>query len=231
MSSDATPSPPRSEPTGSYGVLTGNEAAESSAIFDYVSLLVDHLSWPIVILVLAFTFKGSLTRLFERIASVSWGDKQINFDRSLSEAQEYADRVMTAGQRGEFEPPKYEERLSFVRGPLETSAINPRQAIIDAWLEVEDELNNAIERLGMHVPYRTSQSTIIAIRLLRSTERLNKYSISLLNHLRQLRNRAAHDRRFDLAPEQAAEYVQLCADAIAYLRHLTPNNSAAESEP
>ena len=203
MDDQATPARFETDTAGSNGVVVPDAVPENSTWLDFASSLVDSLSWPIIFLILALTFRAALTRLFERIASVSWGDKQINFDRGLSEAQAYADRAMMAGGQRAFERPKYGETLSFVQGPLKTSIESPRQAIIEAWLEVEAELNLAAERLGVHVPLKGRQPIGLAFRLLRSTEHLNEDWTGLLNHLRRLRNQAAHDRRFDLAPDQA----------------------------
>ena len=50
---------------------------------DFTSSIVDSLIWPIIILFLALFFRSSIRRLLDRIASVSWGDKHVKFDRKL----------------------------------------------------------------------------------------------------------------------------------------------------
>ena len=114
--------------------------------------------------------------------------------------------------------------FEIARVPRETSIARPRLADIEAWIEVEAEINRAAERIGVDASIEGRQPTNLAIRLFRAREHINRDWIGVLNYLRSLRNQAAYIRRFDLAPEQAEEYTRLCADVIADLRQLNPRS-------
>ena len=202
-----------------------DEGAEGVAPWlDFTSSIVDSLIWPIIILFLALFFRSSIRRLLDRIASVSWGDKHVKFDRVLEEAREQVDTaILSSGRGGKPGRVTSAELLQWISQPLNAIPSNPRQGVIDAWLEVESALEDAAERLGVYIPSKTNRRPGLSLRLLMHNEHISEDWVHVFRRLRQLRNEAAHDRRFDLTSDRAEDYVRLCADAIFYLRHLSPN--------
>lgn len=187
---------------------------------EFVSSVIDSLSWPISIFIIVLILRRPLARLLERTASIRWGDKQIAFSSSLLAASKQVERAYMDSPDVGTDSSSSELAFSSVKQALRTSSKQPRQAIIEAWLEVEAALNAAGERLGLYESYGKRRDAGLAIRLLRSREHLKEDWVEALYRLRRLRNQAAHDRRFHLAPDQAEEYIQLCVDAITYIQKL-----------
>ena len=127
--------------------------ADVAAWLDFTSSIIDSLMWPIIILILALIFRASIVRLLDRIASVSWGDKKVNFDRELDEANEEANTaLLSSGRVQASERSVSAELLQWLGPPIDAVARKPRQGIIDAWLEVESALEEAAERLDVYTP-------------------------------------------------------------------------------
>ena len=187
---------------------------------DFVASLVDSLSWPISIFFLVLILRRPITKLLERTASIRWGDKRIEFDSSLTDVRKRVDRTFRDSPDIGMDPSSNQQALDSLNQAFEYRNKHPRQAIIEAWLEVETALDAAVERLGLYEAYGKRRHAGLAIRLLRSAEQLRGDWAEALNGLRRLRNKAAHDRQFDLAPDQAEEYIQLCVDAITYIQKL-----------
>lgn len=191
---------------------------------EFVSSLVDSLSWPISIFILVLILRKPIARLLARTASIRWGDKQIEFSSSLLAASKQVDRAYRDSPDVGMDASSSERALNSVKHALRTSSKQPRQAIIEAWLEVEVALNAAGNRLGLYESDGKRRHAGLAIRLLRSREHLEADWAEALYRLRQLRNEAAHDRPFHLEPNQAEDYIQLCVDVIAHIQKLGPDN-------
>jgi len=187
---------------------------------DFIASLVDSLSWPISIFFLVLILRRPIVQLLERTASIRWGDKRIEFDNSLTDVRENVDRTIQESPEIGMDPTSNQQALDSLNRAFEYRSKQPRQAIIEAWLEVETALDAAVERLELYEAYSKRRNAGLAIRLLRSAEQLRGDWAEALNGLRRLRNKAAHDRQFDLAPDQAEEYIQLCVDAISYIQKL-----------
>ncbi|MDE0127981.1 MAG: hypothetical protein OXQ86_00245 [Gammaproteobacteria bacterium] len=187
---------------------------------DFIVSLVDSLSWPISIFLLVLILRRPIVQLLERTASIRWGDKRIEFDNSLTDVRENVDRTFQESSDIGLDPSSNQQALDSLHKAFEYRSKHPRRAIIEAWLEVEEALDAAIERLELYESYSKHRNAGLAIRLLRSAEQLRGEWVEALKGLRRLRNKAAHDRHFDLEPDQAEEYIQLCVDVITYISKL-----------
>ena len=193
-------------------------------VLQFVASLVDSLIWPAVLLVLALVFRTRVEALIDNIVSIRIGDKQVAFARSLDAAGEQAKKVADADTSPQPEPVELDQAAKAFRATSTSSTASPRAAIIECWLVVQNELNAAIERLGLSESVTGQCSTVRTVPLLRSSGYLNDDWVGLIHHLRSLRNEAAHDLRFDISPDQADEYYDLCLYAVHIIQALGAND-------
>ena len=139
---------------------------------DFVASLVDSLSWPISILFLVLILRKPIARLLERTASIRWGDKRIEFSSSLTDLREKVDRAFQDSPDVGMDPSLNQQALDSLNQAFEHRSKHPRQAVIEAWLEVEAALEDTAERLGLYESYGKRRHSGLAIRLLRSGEQL-----------------------------------------------------------
>ena len=198
-------------------LATTTDTPESSpfdpVVLEFVSSLVDTLIWPIVVLVLIFSFRGQIKKLFGRITSISVRGTQIAFGEGLDAAKEQA---KSAGLQVESESARDDAWPD-----REPNRDYPRASVIEAWLAVEKGLRDASIRLDLARPGEL-RAVNEATRRLRRAGHVNEDLGGVLRRLRHLRNEAAHDIRFDISADQAEDYLVLCFEVISYLESLGP---------
>ena len=200
------------------------EPVSTVDVLEFASSLTDSLVWPIVVLVIVLAFRRHVVNLINNIATISIRGNTITFARELEVAKGQAENAGLSAETVETpDDTALGEIARFVRRARESSREYPRAAIIEGWLVVESELFDACERLDLSTSHEGAPRFGNAIRRLRSAGQLNHNLDELLQHLRQLRNRAAHDLRFDVSPYEAEGYISLCGEIISYLRNLGRN--------
>ena len=197
------------------------DSVSAADVLEFVSSLADSLGWPIAVLVIVLAFRRRIGDLINNIATISIRGNTITFARELDVAKGQAENAgLSTESIGSRDDTALGETARFVRQARESSLEYPRAAIIEGWLVVEGELIDACERLGLATSHAGTRRFSNAVRRLRSTEHLNANLNELLQHLRRLRNNAAHDLRFDVSPNEAQEYIGLCGEVVGYLQRL-----------
>jgi uncharacterized protein DUF4145 len=129
----------------------------------------------------------------------------------LDEAKKAADQI---AQTKAIPPPTQEETLR----SAQVAARDPRAAMLEAWLEVEEALSALSETA--HSPHKSPTSQI---RWLRSKELIPPNIVGLLDDIRNVRNQVVHDHTFVPTVKQATEYQEIaetCAHELIEAREI-----------
>jgi hypothetical protein len=166
----------------------------------FFSELVSSLAWPIAAVVIAFLFKGEITKLLGRITHVKYGDSEIEFREGVKKTSQQAKETL---------PEDSSENEARSNRLYELAKVSPRGAIIDAWLGVEEKLREYATRSAIE----QHSSTIDLIRAVdwHSMElgTIGKGVIRMLYKLQSLRDEAVHLTDSSIDTSTAIDYVNL----------------------
>lgn len=112
---------------GMAGAVPQEKDPPALLVLEACLRLLSVLIWPLLILALALVYRDPLTRLIDRMKSLSWGDKGAQF----------AEEVEAAEDKADIEPSPEAAAVALDRSTLVAAAQNPRGTILSAWLEVE----------------------------------------------------------------------------------------------
>lgn len=163
-------------------ILQSEPSPDQLDWLDFIAKVVDSLSWPLALVIVALLFRKRITALLDRIRKASYGDAAVEFDEQLESAEQKAAELPPPAEA----PPHSEQDSKFERA-LELS---PRLAVLDAWIEVEEAISELASRRGYTTP--RSRSGTFAMRQLTREGAIDSRTSQLLDELRRLRNIAAH---------------------------------------
>lgn len=163
--------------------------------------------------------------LVSSLRRVKWRELEAEFGAGLDRARDLVEAQVA------LEPPPAEgEELSSPTlfsptFPIETrdiilklAALSPRLVVIEAWRDVEVAAGELVRRrseTGRQTPLPTE-----AFQRLIGAGVLAPLDYDVLMALRQLRNQAVHEERFEISIEEALEYAVMAHSVAARLRRL-----------
>lgn len=171
--------------------------------------LVGNIAWPAAAMAIAFFFKKELTTLLARLKKGKWGDAEFEFENYVREVD------------AETDIPRTNEEDKISVSAAARASVDPRGAIVGAWIEVEDALFSLVTRRGLlegSSSSRPVKSPVSAIRSVQKAQALDSRWIALFHDLRALRNEAAHSTDFSPPPESVMTYVQLAKELVQAMR-------------
>lgn len=202
------------------------ETVRMESWYDLIASLVDSLIWPGVVVWLAIVFRDRLGKLIDKVVSVRVGDNRVDFAGGLADAQQRAEGIgdePEADQLAKGQAP--EDGSTTLRKALGLAERQPRIAITDASLVVDDELNAAAERLEIPIPRGARPTPEGAWRRLRYWGHLNEDWVALLRRVYDLQRKAELSLPHDISREQARDYVDLCSRVVDQLQRLGPRET------
>jgi len=165
-------------------------------IFDFLARVIASLAWPLVIFIMISKFRNELSGLIKRL-------KKVNFAGSEFELHEFAE--------------KYDGMNNFEITPDQKiySNIDPRGAIISAWLSVEAKLYDVFSQNYPTIFSNSSankNSRFTSMKMIGELKRMGKISFEeyeILRDLQFIRNKVAHELDFNASPDEVAKYISL----------------------
>lgn len=170
----------------------------------FIAELVKALAWPVAIVVVTLLFRSEVTNLLKTMKRGKVGMAEFEFERDVRELQ------------------SSDQELPSTRSPENAALIateNPRGAVLDAWLRLEEQIISLAMRKGLTnaTARRYPQGSIDA---LMKSDLITSRDRSIIESMRELRNLAAHDPEFSPNPDSVLNYLQLSADLGARLEQL-----------
>jgi hypothetical protein len=173
--------------------------------------VIKALAWPAATVFIVLMLKRPLGRLIRKLQSLKWKDLELDWRKGVIEAEAEAEKA-------ELNPVSMLIQ-SILEGPsLDLAKIAPRQAVLEAWREVELSAVDVAKRHGIQLSERHQKSPREVIRALQKANLLDSETASLFFMLFNLRNQAAHNTNLVLEPEGATEYTLLAKRLTASLK-------------
>lgn len=195
--------------------------------FTFVTKLLETFAWPAVTVTIflllrkpvidAFaaleTFKGKISSVeleFKRVlAAAREGADQAGLPSAL-EANTTTSTTTTSGPGAPTPPITPIERYKRL------IEISPRAGILDAWIDIETNLNNVAICQG--IPSDRAPLHIISELVARGC--LTRRTESLLDELRVLRNEVVHGQNLTVSTEDATDYAMIAVRLISRLQEM-----------
>ncbi|HUI90625.1 MAG TPA: DUF4145 domain-containing protein [Chitinivibrionales bacterium] len=183
----------------------------------FIAQIISATAWPLVTGIALLIFKNELAKILGRIARVKYKDVELDFEKFSQQAKELHREVES-------------ERLE-IRGPIFTSleeqildAVDraPSAAILLAWSALETAMADAVSRLAISPEPPSYRAPTHNIEQLAKFASLSDRDTGLLQGMRRLRNRVAHDKDAMLSTtqDQALSYADTALDMIKRLEQV-----------
>ncbi|MDE2903019.1 MAG: hypothetical protein OXP73_08310 [Chloroflexota bacterium] len=182
------------------------------SFLEFLSDVIGATAWPLLAGFAIFIFRRPIISVIESLKRVTYKDFAIEFGPKLKEVQEGASKKIET-------PPQID------RDVLEVSSVNPRGAIIDAWITVKRAIVEVARKRGMSIDPAQRRSIVRLERSLLEAEVLDQALGSMLRDLRSTRNAAAHRPDFIITSEAAQQYASAAYSVVAALQEVSMNRN------
>jgi hypothetical protein len=164
----------------------------------FIAAITKALAWPAAAVAIALLFRRQFRDLLSRIRKGKLWTAEFEFEREVAELVEAPSA------------PSSPSMVAAESVPL--IANNPRAAILEAWLKLEDAVIRLGKKNGLTSDLFQNPAQYVAA--LEKSGAITSFDASSFLNMRTLRNQAAHN--LDLSPSAGAvtKYVQL-AEALA----------------
>jgi hypothetical protein len=187
-------------------------------VLQFIAAVVSSIAWPAAALGMTALLRGPLAGLLPFQPDWKYGDLEFDFQRELSEISEMEAHAQAAslGDR----PATVDDLGDLIAEVDAVAAISPLASIPLAWIVVENEINKSLTRLEIQV--RSLRRPAQSIQALVREGYIGRETETVLNRLRQLRNKAVHaaHTRIHISRSGAAEYARLATEVVGVLRGL-----------
>ncbi|MFC9694657.1 hypothetical protein ACFTSF_39285 [Kribbella sp. NPDC056951] len=184
---------------------------------EFVSSLVGHLVWPLVVVVLVWIFRSSIAGLIGQLSSWEGLGQKVRFGRELARVEEgvaeVAERVEAqadaAAVEGKSPTPEITESDPFIALRKDAES-NPSHVILASWELLAGSLKDLFGTVAAHrqlssVGDRIWQDAVQMTRRLEVAGTVNHDMTNSVEELRRLRNLVAHGR-YKPTPGEALAY-------------------------
>ena len=179
----------------------------------FIAELVSSIVWPAVAVTFLFIFKNELVKIVRRLARLKYKDLELDFEKVKQQAEEL--HLETAREIPAIESPiltSLEDQI------LDAAERTPSAAILLAWSGLETAIAAAVSRLAISPDSPPYRSPMHNIDMLFEHARLSKKHQKLLQEMRILRNKVAHEQEsmLSISQDQAMNY---SVTAIELIKH------------
>lgn len=182
--------------------------------------MIGSIAWPAAFAFAIFLFRHQLTDLLGGLRRLRWREVEAEFGAGLVQAREVASAQLTDPDiKAEAEPTS----SLLVDGStvpadrvLALAKLSPRLLVMESWRLVEQAARELDARWAGANGKRPGHGPPALERLVDEGV-LPELDYDQYTILRQLRNQAAHESRFELTPDAALEYAALARQLSARL--------------
>ena len=173
--------------------------------------LVKALAWPVAVIVLLIMLRKPLIEFLPHARKLKYKNFEIELSEQVRELEKRAARELPAQPAAAAAP------AGSLEGLHKLTQVSPAAAVMEAWREVEGGAARLIAEHDIrletdtHTPFRRIQQTLSEHKL------VDRSKLRLFSDLRQLRNKVAHARDYEISPQQAARYVDVAARLKGHL--------------
>lgn len=173
----------------------------------FISELTKALAWPVSFVIISALFRKQVIMLLSRLRKGKVGAAEFEFEEAMKHLEESASELASSSDSSVGVP------------SVRLVTTNPRAAILESWLGLEDKAIDLAIRLDLIKP-TARRNADGAIRSIRKAGILSRSNLNILEELQDLRNQAAHDPDFNPLPDAVMTYSQLARDLGAELERM-----------
>jgi hypothetical protein len=180
----------------------------------FIAQIVSSTAWPVLVIIIIFIFKRELVKIVQRLAHLKYKDLELEFDKVKQQAEELhkdMPKELLASPSPAFT--SLEDQM------LDAVELAPLAAIMLAWSGLETAMASAVARLAISPDPPSYRSPMHNIELLSKYGELPESHTNLLQDMRILRNKVAHERDaiLSITQEEALNYVNVAIEMIHQL--------------
>jgi hypothetical protein len=191
-------------------------------ILEQLVALMTGLAWPITVLVLVRMFYRPISTLISNVRKVKAKDVEIDISREIQQAA-----ALAAETKELVASPK--QNLFDAWAPVRIAAISPAAAIIEAWKQIEMAGVRAIRRTLPDVQIESPNTSMHFARFLNARNLLSGTSVRVIDQLKMVRNRAAHDQEFVITKQELDEYLNTAVKIYVKLETIAQPSGAGDA--
>ncbi len=181
---------------------------------EFISQLIKSLAWPVAILVIIVLFRNHIGKLISSIEKIRYKDVDIEFVKKTSlVAEEVSEQIKLDKELVEKYPAEIKNNFDRFKRIAE---IDPRGAVINAWIFLEDILREFAVKKGVY-DEKYFATPIWLINDLAESKVLSEHVAEKILDLWSLRCKAVHDIDFYIPTKSAKEYVSTSEKLALYL--------------
>lgn len=181
--------------------------------YTFIVEMAKALAWPTALMAALVILRRPLAGLIPLLQRIRYKNLEVEFAQKTQRTRDEARAELPPGRHRRGLPTDVQDRI------LKIAAISPRLAVIEAWRELELHMLETARKLPQFQDV-TFRRPFEAIQALEKAEQLPSRFASMIQTLRELRNRAAHAPEFALASESAARYAIATDEVVAALKSL-----------
>lgn len=178
--------------------------------------LLDKLVWPGVVVYLFFVLRKPLSALIPQAKKLKYKDFEVEFSQELKAVKKQAE--------GAFPELKQDKKTVLIA----SAGTLPNSAVLEAWKVVDEAAESLIKSKRSDVDLDVSTHYKLIENILVKGNIIDTKKGKLFNELRQLRNKVAHAKGFEVGRAEAIQYIELCFKLAEHLNALT-NGSTGRS--
>ena len=170
----------------------------------FLSNVIGAFAWPAALVVSVVLLRPALLALLPVLRQVKGFGIEASFGRELEEVR------LVAEESSALQPATTKsERVA--NGARQLAEVSPRSAVLESWRDLAEAIESAgpPPDINRHKP-----SMAAASRRLLEDGIIDDAGFQIVTMLRSLRNRAAHERDFDIRQSDAIEYALLATQMI-----------------
>jgi len=180
----------------------------------FIAQIVSSTAWPVLVIVIILIFKRELAKIVQRLEHMKYKDLELEFNKVKQQAEELhidRPRELLATSSPAF--------ISLEDQMLDAVERAPSAAILLAWSGLETAMASAVARLAISPEPPSYRSPMHNIEMLSKYGELPKSHTNLLQDMRILRNKVAHERDaiLSITQEEASNYVNVAIEMIQQL--------------
>jgi len=202
------------------------------------SAVIGSTAWPIAISVVALVYRGQIGQLLKRIRGAKYGSAEVYFSDELDKIEAQASRLSTkpeadAGDTSiEVSQPSTSTNTDGEQVPddgpetsqmserqdrfTEIAKLSPSAAVLDAWRDVELELERSFRKSGLHREKKRIAPLQLGMKLYEMGV-IHAHTMDMISHLQNLRNAAAHTE--EVSVTDAYRFKTLANNAIDRIQY------------
>lgn len=179
--------------------------------------ILSSVAWPCVAAAFLIVFRTELRKIIQRLAHLKYKDLELEFDKVRQQAAELHRDVSEEGPA--VRSPIFSSLADQVLDAVERA---PSAAILLAWSGLETAMASAVGRLAISPESPSYRSPMHNLEVLTKYGGLSQSHGKLLQEMRMLRNKVAHEQEsmISIAQDQAMNYARAAIDMISYLETL-----------